>query len=246
MLIRSLFIKKLSRWKTIIIVSVGSIMFAIGYAFLMGSSTDTTMRLNNNRFEVSVNWRNYNDGSTGQGTAVKLTSDSGYFWFFNSSNIELVIKVLDGRSVNGFFWVIYGALSDVEYTLLVQDMFTGVTKRYFNPAHHLASVSDVNAFIGPATPSTTLTPTTTGLSTTTTLPGGWSAGQLYAVDSIVGNLRYVPAGTFTQGSPPTEPCRLSNETQFRHTLTLNLAVMETEVSRQMWADLKVEIGRAHV
>jgi len=63
------------------------------------------------------------------------------------------------------------------------------------------------------------------------------AGELYAVDSIVGNLRYVPGGVFTQGSQVGEPCRWSDETQFTHTLTRNLAVMETEVTRQMWTDL---------
>jgi len=47
----------------------------------------------------------------------------------------------------------------------------------------------------------------------------------------------ISAGTFTQGSPSTEPCRGSNETQFTHELTRDLAVMETEISRQMWADL---------
>ncbi len=63
-------------------------------------------------------------------------------------------------------------------------------------------------------------------------------GDLYAVDTVVGNLRYIPSGTFTQGSPSSEVGRFGNETQFRHVLTLNLAVMETEVTRQMWADLK--------
>ena len=29
-------------------------------------------------------------------------------------------------------------------------------------------------------------------------------GSLWGTDSIVGNLRYVPAGTFTQGTPSTE------------------------------------------
>jgi len=63
-------------------------------------------------------------------------------------------------------------------------------------------------------------------------------GDLFSIDPIVGNLRYVPAGSFTQGSLPSEPCRTEDETQFEHTLTRNLAVMETEVTRQMWADLK--------
>ncbi|MBN2383984.1 formylglycine-generating enzyme family protein [bacterium] len=66
----------------------------------------------------------------------------------------------------------------------------------------------------------------------------WAAGELYSTDPIVGNMRYVPGGTFTQGSLTTEPCRNSDETQFNHTLTRNIAVMETEVTRQMWADLK--------
>ena len=70
----------------------------------------------------------------------------------------------------------------------------------------------------------------------------YSAGDLYAVDSILGNLRYIP-GTgptgFTQGSPSSEPCRQTDENpRFTHILTRSLAAMETEVSRQMWADLK--------
>ena len=57
-------------------------------------------------------------------------------------------------------------------------------------------------------------------------------------DSIVKTLLFIPSGTFTQGSTD-DPCRGSNETPFTHTLTRDILVMETEVSRQMWADLKV-------
>ncbi len=66
----------------------------------------------------------------------------------------------------------------------------------------------------------------------------YRAGFLLYSDPIVGNLRFVPSGTFIQGSPTYEPCRNDDETQFIHTLTKDLAVMETEVTRQMWADLK--------
>ncbi|MBN2383653.1 formylglycine-generating enzyme family protein, partial [bacterium] len=65
----------------------------------------------------------------------------------------------------------------------------------------------------------------------------YASGTLYSTDSIVGNMRSVCAGTFTQGSGEFEACRVADETQFNHTLTRNLAVMETEVTRQMWADL---------
>jgi len=108
---------------------------------------ESSMCLNGNRFRVSVAWTNpYDGGSTGVGTASKLTSDTGSFWFFSPNNIELVVKVLDGRGTNGKFWVFYGALSDVAYTITVTDTLTGAVKTYLNEARHLASVADTTAF----------------------------------------------------------------------------------------------------
>ena len=64
---------------------------------------------------------------------MALTGDTGYFWFFDPANVEVIVKVLDGRGVNGHVWVFYGALSNVEYTLTVTDTQTGLATRYFNP-----------------------------------------------------------------------------------------------------------------
>jgi hypothetical protein len=100
--------------------------------------------LNGGRFAVEVAWTSASGG--GLGNAMTLTGDTGYFWFFSPSNLELVIKVVDGRPVNGFFWVFYGALSDVEYTITVTDTLTGAIKRYTNPQGRLASIADVAAF----------------------------------------------------------------------------------------------------
>ncbi|MGB3975587.1 MAG: formylglycine-generating enzyme family protein [bacterium] len=89
------------------------------------------------------------------------------------------------------------------------------------------------------TPYPTYTPYPTNTPTPTSTPTPpFEPGELYALDQIVGNMLFVRAGSFTQGSPDEEPCRGSYEAQFTHILTRNLAVMETEVSRQMWADLK--------
>jgi len=93
-----------------------------------------------------VSWRAVNIGTSGVGQAVPLTSDTGYFWFFSGNNIELVLKVVDGRGFNGHLWVFYGALSDVEYTITVTDTQTGAVKTYFNPQGQLASVADTAAF----------------------------------------------------------------------------------------------------
>jgi hypothetical protein len=106
--------------------------------------TATSLCLNGGRFRAEVSWRDF-VGNKGQGQAIALTSDTGYFWFFNSANVELVVKVLDGRALNKDFWVFYGALSTVEYQLKVTDTLSGRTTFYFNPANNLASVADTSA-----------------------------------------------------------------------------------------------------
>ncbi len=62
---------------------------------------------------------------TAAGEAVALTDDTGSFWFFDDANLELILKVLDGRWLNGHFWVFYGALSNVECTITITDTETG-------------------------------------------------------------------------------------------------------------------------
>jgi hypothetical protein len=106
----------------------------------------TTLCLNATRFRVQVIWRAPTQGTSGVGQAVPMTSDTGYFWFFSSNNVELVVKVVDGRAFNNKFWVFYGALSNVEYTITVTDMQTGVVRTYVNPQGQLASVADTAAF----------------------------------------------------------------------------------------------------
>jgi pimeloyl-ACP methyl ester carboxylesterase len=104
-----------------------------------------TLCLNGGRFEVRVNWRAF-DGSEGSGRARPLTTDTGSFWFFDEKNLELMVKVLDGRAINASFWVFYGALSSVEYSIFVRDVETGRIRTYFNPANELASRGDTAAF----------------------------------------------------------------------------------------------------
>jgi hypothetical protein len=109
--------------------------------------------LNAGRFEVEVDWRAF-DGSTGAGQGVSLGDDSGYFWFFGPDNIELVVKVLDGRPVNGRFWVFHAALTNVEYALHVRHVLPDQagadgTAEYGNPSGHFVSRGDIDALIPP-------------------------------------------------------------------------------------------------
>ncbi|MEP6800494.1 MAG: PKD domain-containing protein [Acidobacteriota bacterium] len=110
------------------------------------AATATSLCLNGGRFRVSVAWQVPSQGTSGAAAAVPLTSDTGHFWFFSANNVELVVKVVDGRAFNGRFWVFSGALSDVAYTVTVTDTQTGAAKVYSNPSGRLASSSDLTAF----------------------------------------------------------------------------------------------------
>ena len=118
------------------------------YAVLdIGCAPDATVAcLQNGQFRIAVSWRAAVGGAASAAQVVPVASNSTGFWFFDPGNVELVVKVLDGRSVNGKFWVFYGSLSNVEFTLTVTDTQTNVVRTYFNPQGQLASVADTSAF----------------------------------------------------------------------------------------------------
>ncbi|MGK2855887.1 MAG: hypothetical protein ACSLFQ_01640 [Thermoanaerobaculia bacterium] len=113
-----------------------------------------TLCLNNERFQVRVDWRTSN-GQTGQGNAVRVrnasnqfVNDSGYFWFFDQNNVEAVVKVLNGCGVNNRYWVFAGGLTNVQATITVTDTVAGFEeKTYVNPqGTAFAPIQDTNAF----------------------------------------------------------------------------------------------------
>jgi len=102
--------------------------------------------LNADRFRVEVDWKDF-AGNEGSGQAVPGSDDSGLFWFFNSNNWEMLIKVLDGCRVNSKYWVFAAATTNVEYTLRITDTEHGVTRTYFNRLGRSASaITDTSAF----------------------------------------------------------------------------------------------------
>ncbi len=106
--------------------------------------------LNGSRFRVSASFQTTSGGGTA--TAVPLTGDTGYFWFFSSNNVEVVIKVVDGRAVNGRFWVFAGGLTNVNVVLTVTDTQTGATQTYINPQGiAFQPIQDTSAFLGSRT-----------------------------------------------------------------------------------------------
>jgi len=107
----------------------------------------TTLCLNDGRFEVKIDYRTA-AGATGDGQAFPLTAESGYFWFFDDANVELVIKVIDGCGYNDRFWVFAGGLTNVETHLTVRDTLhpTAVFART-NPLNQaFAPILSIDAF----------------------------------------------------------------------------------------------------
>jgi hypothetical protein len=95
------------------------------------SPTATEICLNNDRFRVQALYQTADQG--GQAHTVKLTADSGYLWFFSETNIEAVVKVLNGCGVNNRYWVFAAGLTNVRVVLSVTDTQLGTSKVYVNP-----------------------------------------------------------------------------------------------------------------
>jgi streptogramin lyase len=123
----------------------GNLWFTTSRGLGRMTTAPDTLCLNESRFCVQVAWQ-ATPSSNGLGIAVPITTNTGAFWFFETDNLELVVKILDGRAVDGHFWVFYGSLTNVEFTLTVTDTQTGAVKTYFNPQGRLASVADTSAF----------------------------------------------------------------------------------------------------
>lgn len=126
---------------------------AIQYYYGTGTSTAcvpdaTTLCMNNGRFSARGTFRT-GAGQTGPFMAVPVATapDSGLFWFFAPSNLEMLIKVLNGCGLNSRYWVFFSAGTNVEFTVTVTDTQTGATKTYSNPLNTAAApVQDTSAF----------------------------------------------------------------------------------------------------
>jgi len=118
-------------------------------AFTCTEPNDTVLCLNGGRFKTEVTWKT-SSGTTGVGHGIKLTNDSGYFWFFNNQNVEMIVKALDACSIGSTLWVFASGLTNVQVTLKVTDSRTGKSKTYSNP-NGLAflPIQDTSAFACP-------------------------------------------------------------------------------------------------
>ncbi len=107
-----------------------------------------TRCLRESRFSVAVEWWTEDGEARKAGKVVhEGTDDSGLFWFFSETNWELLLKVLDGCSLNGHVWVFGASATTLGYSIRVTDTVTGAMKEYRNePGNRSSAITDASAF----------------------------------------------------------------------------------------------------
>ena len=129
--------------KTRIMTATPAASFTVQVQVLAPPST--TLSLHNGRFQVTVTYATAS--ASGQGTPVQLTPDTGYFWFFTAANVEMVLKVLDGCSLGGHYWVFAGGLTNVQTQIVVTDTQANQSKTYKTPqGPAFTPIQDTKAF----------------------------------------------------------------------------------------------------
>ena len=106
----------------------------------------TTLRLMSNTgnpFDITLHARDPRTGNEGEGEAIPQNDVFGYFTIPSLVPIspgaplvpEVFVKMLDARAIQGQdFWLFWGGLTDLEYTLTVTDTVRGTFKTKTNPA----------------------------------------------------------------------------------------------------------------
>ena len=90
-------------------------------------------------------------GPPREASSVRSTPETGYWWFFDPDNVEVTVKVLDGRAVDGRLWLFVTSMTDVGFTVEARSWGTCAagrcpTHRYVNsPGGHLVVVDGIEA-----------------------------------------------------------------------------------------------------
>jgi PKD repeat protein len=180
-------------------------------------------------FEITLAATDPRTGNTGTGNAIPQNDVFGYFTIpalvpqppGAPLVPEVFVKMLDARAIGQDFWVFWGGLTDLTYTLTVHDTVRGTVKTYHNPVTDsiVCLGADTSGFGGGgATP----TPTVSVAPTPTPTPSAGqtrhvTVGNTFFRDAVSGNSTTTisvgtevewdwQAGFHTTTSGPCPPC----------------------------------------
>jgi hypothetical protein len=90
------------------------------------------------RFKVTANFQTV-QGTVHSGAAQATplsslgTAHGGLLWFFDPATPEVLVKVLNGCAINNHYWVFFSAVTNVGFSLTVDDTARVGTRTYTNP-----------------------------------------------------------------------------------------------------------------
>ncbi len=117
---------------------------SVDWAAIPVGAGDGAAALENGRFLVSVSW---GDAPMAAAHPVVLSQKSAYFWFDFAPAMEVAVKILDGRTIDGHYWFHWSALTEKAVVIRVLDRANPLNQRiYAKPAGALAAGIDKTSF----------------------------------------------------------------------------------------------------
>lgn len=142
-------------------------------------TAETVLRLNAaHTFDLTLSARDPRTGNTGSGKVIGQNDVYGYFSIpavsGNAGNPEVIVKMVDATGIGQNYWVFYGCMTDLEYTLSVKENATGAVKTYSKDAGKPCGQFDTSGFLPTPTPTGAPAgaPTPTPTQTPTPAPSG--------------------------------------------------------------------------
>jgi hypothetical protein len=112
-----------------------------------------SLTLQTGRFLVTATFTDPITGAQQTAQAVQLSDESGYFWFFGSTNTELSLKILNGQLINGRSWLFLASMTTVGFSVKVTDLrtppdctFAGDTSSCFSKTYTAQAGTNQNFF----------------------------------------------------------------------------------------------------
>jgi len=121
------------------------------------SSTQPVFSFGSGRFTVGITFKHPATGAPTPAVMVPFSPVAATYWFFDPNNPEATVKILDGRPVNGHFWVFLSSMTTLDLTVHVSWCATVeggpcTSKDYHSTPGKNLDVVDVTTFTGEAAP----------------------------------------------------------------------------------------------
>lgn len=124
----------------------------------MTVTPESVLRLNAaHTFDLTLSATDPRTGATGVGKVIGQNDVYGYFSLptlsGNGGNPEMIVKMVDATGIGQNYWVFYGTMTDLLFTLTVTENATGIAKTYLQNAANPSGQYDTSGFLPTPTPA---------------------------------------------------------------------------------------------